>query len=199
MQSFLPITALVAIILFAVKEIVEYVKKTRGNHRKIQAIKEILSEELERNLWTYKIMERTVKESMEILENCRNPAFGIRRTATGEIRFWRKYDENEELEGSGHPLPEVKQDKYESVVLELAQLDSGLFNSARIAYDSLKELGHIRKSLIETLDGPENDGKGGIWEGFLTYARRELKDIYDAMNELYTLMKGQPLDRPRLR
>jgi hypothetical protein len=198
LQSLFPITAYVAFILFLLKELVEFVKKTSGEHRKIQAIKEILSEELERNLWAYKVLERTVKDSIKILEEFHNPEFGINRTTTGEILFWEKFDENKNSESS-HPLPEVKHEKYESIVLELAQLDKMLFNSARIAYDSIKELAHVRKSLIEILEDTEKSKVEDLWSGFLGYAESELKNIYKSMNDFYISIKGKPLTKHRLR
>ena len=198
LQSLFPITVYVAFILFIVKELIEFVKKTRGEHRRIQAIKEILSEELQRNLWAHKVLERTVKDSIKFLEEFDNPEFGINRTSTGEIRFWEKAGEDGMAESS-HPLPEVRQERYESIVLELAQLDKVLFNSARTAYDSIKELAHVRKSLIEILTERAQSKGEDLWGGFLGYAKDELKDIYTSMNDFYISIKGKSLTKHRLR
>jgi hypothetical protein len=199
-ESLFPITVYAAIILFIVKELFEFVKKTSGERRRIQAIKEILSEELERNLWAHKVLERTVKDSIELLEEFDNPVFGINITSTGEVRFWQNGGEDSGAESS-HSLPEVKQERYESIVLELAQLDKALFNSTRSAYDSIKELAHVRKSLIETLTETSkyNGESEDLWRGFLGYAEDELKDIYKSMNDFYTSIKGKPLTKHRLR
>lgn len=195
LQNSLPITVYVAIILFATKELVEFIKRIRGNKRKVEAIKEILAEEIELNYWAYKVLDRTINESIQDIENFETHEFYIEETSIGKIRFNSETD----IGNSSHPIPEVIFERYDKLMIELAYLNESIFNKVQNGYRHIKELNHIRMSLIETLQDTEENEKETMWSGFLGYAKGELPDIYDGMNTLYRNMKGRELKEFKLR
>jgi hypothetical protein len=93
----------------------------------------------------------------------------------------------------------VKQDRYERIMLELAELDKKLFTKARDTYDAIKEMAHVRSSLIEIIEDTKREKLEGYFESFLLYARDELSTVYKSMNAFYISIKGKPLETHRLR
>lgn len=198
-SSFLPVTVISAVALFLIKELVELVRRFRANRRRIGAMKMLLTEEIEQNHWTYNILKRTLREINDTLRDYPNPSFRIVRAQSGHELFRYKCDAEEAGFESGHPLPAVRQEKYEKLVLDIASMDKQLFSMARAAYDAIKEMEHVRSSLINMLDRVDPAISDGFLESFLEYADDELNNTYEEMKLLYFHITGKDLTEKRMR
>jgi len=196
LESALPITVYFAVLLFIVKECIEFIKKINNNKIKIRAIKELLAEETEKNYWVYKVLRRTVDDALDLKKNWPAHECYIKTTSTNQVLFCTVLAGDKE---GHHSLPEISTDKYEKILIELAQLDQKLFIKIQTGYSFIKEIGHVRKTLIETLEDTDEDEKEMMWEGFLGYANKELEEIFLEMKNLYYSLKSAELEKFRLR
>ena len=197
--SLLPVTVVVAILLFIVKESLEFFKKRRESKRKLFAYKSLLSRELELNLWTYKrlLMIVTNIESQE--EKHPNAHYTLLIKESGQ-EYIHGYDGDDLIESC--PIPIVHDKYYEKFIANIAELDSHLFNLARSSYEEVRNMAHVRSGLIKGLLAEENNEPFPHdirKSGFLDYAKSELKDTFTAMNALYKECTGSELQQHRLR
>lgn len=193
LSGLIPPTVIAAAIIFALKEILEFVRKIRARRRKIKAYKKILSEELERNFWTWK----SLRSAVTLIQDHR--AEGIEFThkvisvPSGAQHFEARYPDG--TLSSGSNLPVVSRGSFERVLLGLAEEDEKLYSLASDAYDEIAEIGHVRAGLINEL-GSEEDF---CLDGFLDYAAGTIDSAIGPIKHLYRACTGNVLEQPKLR
>jgi hypothetical protein len=84
-------------------------------------------------------------------------------------------------------------------LLDIATLDKLLFSFMEPAYDELAEVEHVRESLININDKPEQIAARDFVMGFAQYAVDVLQDAEKKLGALYVHCTGKPLTQHRLR
>lgn len=189
MNNFFPITVTAAIFLFVFKEIVEAYKINVSKKRKVRAIKFILANEIEKNNWVVKSLQRHLKD---IENDWDDFEFRVIDTRSGGVRIECIDKENDC--SSGAPIFFVSTKVFDSVYLELSVLDNDLFEVASSAYEKVAEVKHIHDSLIEHVHNKEE-----MIKGFCDYGLKELADSYMELSKLYKACTGKALDGHKLR
>ncbi|WP_343503683.1 hypothetical protein [Alloyangia pacifica] len=188
----LPVTVVVAISLFVVKEVLEGKRRRQGNSRKRRAVCRLLANEIERNHWSIKSLRESLG-SVERALGSPNEEFTVitdtlggrlvRGTDDGEMTFER-------------PIPTAHLEGLASNLMLLAELDETLFEQALITGDALKELEHVINLLI---DYGSDDSKRWMLDTYPDYARSELAEIEGTISNFYVKLTGQSLKAHRLR
>lgn len=183
-----PITVVAAIILFVVKEIVEFIKKTREKTRKISAYKALIAEELLKNAWSLKALRRlcfelqepTLKE-IEYKKSASGTERVIVRTEEGarETYFWK-----------------IHTAAFEKIMTDLAVSNSKLFGSAAEVYSLLAEAKHVRESII---DFAEFEMPRHMIKGLGDYGNNTLEEASAAVKSTYKSYTGKELVGHKLR
>ncbi len=195
--SLLPLTALVAILVFACKEILEYFRRRNGDQRKLHALKVLLARECELNLWSTKTLRRIFSE-VNTGEN-ENPQIRVEIQKTTSGRPFARVVSDDEGTESHISVPNVHRELMSKFLLEVAILDKKLFETMEPAYDRLAELEHIRESLLIVQDAPEFMGQDGYIEGLASYSVDKIQKAEDALGVLYKHCTGKALTKHRLR
>jgi hypothetical protein len=93
LADILPLTAVVAVILFIAREIFELTKRHSANQRKLKSIKILITRECEQNLWVLISLHRILSRSREMLEL--DPVFGLDfiETPSGNKRYQFSYSD----------------------------------------------------------------------------------------------------------
>lgn len=193
LSGLIPPTVFAAVIIFAIKEILELVRKNRARRRKIKAYKKILAEELERNFWTWKSLRSAVTGIQDYRADGVEVAHKVISVPSGAQHLETRY-----LDGtlsSGSNLPVASRAAFERVLLGLAEEDEKLFSLASDAYNEISEIGHVRASLINEL-GSEDDF---FFDGFLEYAVETLDSAIGPIRHFYQVCTGKVLEHPKLR
>ena len=186
-------TVIAAAIIFALREILEFVRKRRARRRKIKAYKKILAEELERNFWAWKSLRSAVTRIQGYRVEGVEVTHKIVSAPSGAQRLETRY-----LDGtlsSGSNLPVASRASFERVLLGLAEEDEKLYSLASDAYDEISEIGHVRASLINELGSEE----GFHFDGFLEYAVETLDSAIGPIRHFYQVCAGKVLEQPKLR
>ncbi|WP_157209796.1 hypothetical protein [Marinimicrobium agarilyticum] len=197
--NILPATVIVAILLFIVKEVLEFFKKNRESRRKLFAYKSLISEELEFNLWSYKRLVGIVNDIEAQEEDHPNARYTLLIKESGK-EYIHGYDGDELLESS--LIPVVHDKCYEKFISGIAELDANLFNLAQSSYEGVRTMAHVRGGLIKGLLAEKNNEPFPHdirKSGFLDYAKRELERTYNPMNKLYKECTGNELQEHRVR
>ncbi|MGE4706242.1 hypothetical protein [Yersinia enterocolitica] len=197
-SSFLPITVVVAIILFLIKESLEIFKRKAADKRKISAMKTLFSRECEKNLYTI----NTLRKAFSVINEANDEYSDI----TVDARF-SEYDktylniiktvDGKKIEYSSR-ITKVYQEVMERNLMEAAIMNSDFFKKLEAAFDSLIELEHIRHSFLNIEDMGKIIGHD-LLLGLTTYALKELDPIYSSLNDLYKYCTGNELVDSRLR
>ncbi|AWF80459.1 hypothetical protein BTJ40_06325 [Microbulbifer sp. A4B17] len=197
--SLLPVTVIVAILLFIVKEVLELFKKGRESKRKLFAYMSLISEELELNLWALKRLLKIVTDIENQEEDHPNANYTLLIKESGQ-EYIHGYDGDDLIESCSIPI--VHDKYYEKFIASIAELDANLFNLAQWSYEEVRNMGHVRTGLIKALLAEENNEPFPHdlrKSGFLDYAKSELADTFTAMNALYKECTGNELQQHRIR
>jgi hypothetical protein len=187
---FLPATVIGAIVLFAVKELIEASRRKKTNARKRQAVRRLIAYEIERNNWTLKNLRRNISSLKDSLEFS-GLISSIRTGAHGE-RYLRS-----ELMGELHSestIGKVHSEVLSSSLLELAAIDEPIFSEALEAIDALKELDHVLKLMVDIV---YNGGQ--FLEGYVEYATNEIADCEKTLSDFYKHITGREPKENRIR
>ncbi|GAA5443620.1 hypothetical protein Misp06_01798 [Microbulbifer sp. NBRC 101763] len=197
LNKFLPITVIAAISLFLIREIVDIIKKKRSRNRETRAFKSLLSEELERNYWTHKVIFKTLKQVNKYRSLYPATTFHLVYTHDGRVLY--RCNKNSEYDGfsNGHVLVDIHDKIYEKILTDVAKLDSVLFDSMQVAYSSIRGLSGLRNTLISYIEKEEQDWSEHF-DGWLEYAVELESEIYSNMNALYFKCAKTKLEEHRL-
>lgn len=197
-SSFLPITVIVAIILFLIKETLEMFKRKAADKRKISAMKTLFSRECEKNLYiinslrnAFSMINKANDEHSDIIIEAKFSEYdksylSITETADGKISE------------HGFRITDVYLEVMEKNLMEAAIIDSVFFKRLEAAFDSLVELEHIRDSFIN-IENMEKIVEHDLLPGLADYGLEELEHIYSSLNVLYKYCTGSELVDSRLR
>lgn len=200
LSSLVPISAVVAVALFCVKELLEFVRRRDSDARKISALKLLVARECELNHWTIKSYTRIVselKDAAEIEDLEKRPSFDIIETSSDK-RFFRT-SEADGSESGQMWMPDVHRDVLGKYLLEIATLDSEFFEVSESAYDALAEVQHVQDHILEREDQADFIDLADFDLGLGEYSIRELGDAKDALDKLYLYCTGKGLTEHRLR
>ncbi|WP_404938952.1 hypothetical protein P7C00_11205 [Pseudomonas sp. JDS08PS003] len=188
-ESFLPLTVISAVGLFFLKEVMEFFKKRSEKLRKIRAYKILIAEELQKNAWTIK----QLKSLMRDIEDDSFEALTFSKNSVGEYRV---YIRREDGGGGSTVLPVVHTSIFDKAVVEIAAIDSSLFEVAKVAYEHFAEVRHIRDSVITI---SEDEDRAEFLKSLPFYASEKLDAAEEASKLLFKACAGTEMPKHKLR
>lgn len=197
LASLLPITAVVAVLVFLARESLEFFRRRGSDARKSKALTHLLSRECELNYWAIKSIRHIVQQ-IPCEENPEaSGTITVERTPSG--RTYARIVSTDAGTESHHNIPKVHRELMSKFLLEIATVDKDLFAVMEPAYDALAELEHVRESLVNAPEAPDYIGQDGYLEGFAGFALDELRDAEQKLSALYRHCTGEELTKHRLR
>jgi len=198
-NTYLPLTVLSAIILFVSKEVLEFFRKRNEKKIKLNAIKKLISYELEINNWVLERLFYAINNSKDYLRTFESPFIHISYTKDNIERIHFK-ENSKENEGTSFTIPRVKMDYLEKYLLDIAILDETFFQTAQLTLDSLKELNHIRSSFLDVFENSNSFVTvDDLYEAFHEYALLEKDNILEKIDNLYFMCTEKKLKNKKLR
>lgn len=197
LETIIPVTALIAILLFIFREVIDLIKKYKSKNAEVRTYKKLIARELEENLWTYKVVFRTIKEVKQHLEEFPNPHFSLIYTHDARVLFRvRRMGEGTELTG-GHSLVNTKHVVFDRIIIQLANSDASFFDLIQDAYDAILDLESLRNALIGYIQKEDPINVKYI-EGWFVYALEQEQEIFKKMDAAYQKCANKPLTEHRL-
>jgi hypothetical protein len=192
--TLLPLAAVTAVLLFVLKELLEFFRRRSSDVRRVRALKVILGRECEshfkavnalRHIFFMISSEVNPRPGFAVSVGCRPSGKRFVRVLNESIGF------SEHIE-----LPEVNPEPMSKHFLEVATLDSGLLAVYEPALDGLLELDHYRQLLRDIGDVPESIGEQAALAAAAAHGLPRLDDIWHSLATLYTHCTGQVIKAP---
>jgi hypothetical protein len=180
----LPVTALVAISIFIIKEIVEAIRRKNADRRKLGAIKLTVAEELQRNAFCHRTLVKLLARMVD--ESANEINWSSAKDVEGKVYVLASYKDGSLASRTW--LPKTSSLTYQKIYLEAAALDKNLFDTLSKAYDCVSEMEHIRGSMLDYISDRE-DFFPGLVE-FARWAIESLEDIEAGMQEAHLFCAG---------
>jgi hypothetical protein len=188
-SDLLPVTAAVAIGVFAVRELLEHGRRKKTKARQIKAVKHILSRECELNFAPL----RGLKEIFEYIEadpqNHKKVAV-VQRSWGPAVEFDHSY---------GFNILPFSRERMSDMFLDVAALDDTLFKALETAYDSVGEVDNARDQLVRIEDLVRETRITELVRGLSGYGLARIEEADAALQALYKDCTGKKLERGRLR
>jgi len=192
----LPATAIIAILIFLVKEYLEGRRRKAADARKVRALKKVLARECQLNYSAIgrlrdtltAIQESGVTEDATCLSIVKSPTSSYVYTITGSA-------------GSLHGgmLTGIQREPLLKYLVEIAGLDESFYSKCESALDGLSEADHVFQSLVHGPDKNFPSTPENYFDGLAEYGLRELNDSVVALRELYLFCTGSVLQQGKLR
>ena len=195
--SWLPTTALVALVIFVIKELLEAWRRYSSESRKLRAIKELLARECELNHWAIRSLRSIADELREVANFDSFEAFSIEYAKSG--RIYACIDSEAKGNYTKTAVPIIHQEQLTKHLLEVATLDKALFGFVEPALTAVAELQHVRESLLYHGSSEEGDLARVHGQGFSEYAIKEIEDARLTIAALYRACTKRELSEIRLR
>lgn len=193
----LPLAGFVAIVLFVLREGLEYFRKKKGRERKICAAKSLLAFEAERNYYSQKAIFSIVQDIKDHHELKTNSEYCANISSAGDVRYCRR-DDGDTHVAFGMPIPMLHTSEIDRWLPTVAEIDKKLFEEVMSMYLTMFELKHLRSSLLRYLLNEEDEGQ--FWlEGFAEYALEHTSEIERSFRSYYKVCKGTSKIPTRMR
>ncbi|MDF1485005.1 hypothetical protein PY257_07360 [Ramlibacter sp. H39-3-26] len=196
MLQIIPLTVLTAILVFIAREVLETMRRHKGEVRERQALRSLLARECELNHGTIKAIRHIVRTIHEDSASDPRVEFSFEFLRGGRTMF-RVQASGTDIK-TGSVLPPTHRSLMTSYLLRVATIDRELYAVLQPAYDALADLEHVRENLIYYV-APEDEQDAMHLDGFLRFADEELNRIHGLLGRLYQACAGQPLSTHRLR
>ncbi|HGM6833109.1 TPA: hypothetical protein ACKQCE_001658 [Serratia marcescens] len=198
-EGFVPLSVIAAVILFTLKEILEYRRRGKSDSRKIAALKHIFARECQLNLWTIVSIRKVIESLGEDYPD--DPSVMLDIIIDEKAKEWAKVikPQGDDVYFTVTNIPDVHLEAIKSHFLDAIGLDEKLFRDLEYAYDSLLELKHVRFSLLTNNIKEELFMTSGLMRGFYSYSITELEKTENALAALYLNCTGKTLDEYRVR
>lgn len=179
-DGLLPVTAIFAVILFALKEVIEANRRKKASGLRLQALKQLLAVECQRNKWTLDWLVRSIKDIKDALNNGYD--ISIKTTSSGTNRL--HFDRGGKEHGSS-PVPSAYDEFLKSHLFEAASLDENIFRNMHDAIWAVEEIRHLLKGMDEYVRDNTH-----CLEGWAEYANAEINEIEGELVKLYVSCCG---------
>lgn len=196
LSQWLPATAIVAVLVFATREILEWRRRSAADARKLRALKKVLARECELNYWQIDKLNEvlTGMREVDIQEDAARVSFA-ESASGGFVVTITSRDGN----GWGGMLQGVQKDVLLKHLVEIAALSEQLSLLCECALDALAEAEHVFSSLVYGPEAHFPSTRENYFDGLIDYGLEELRKSSSAVKELYFSCTGLELTRGKLR
>ncbi|KAB0331008.1 hypothetical protein LSO07_04505 [Janthinobacterium sp. PLB04] len=195
-DNFLPATALVAILIFLVREYVEGRRRKSTDARKVLALKKVLARDCQLNYHAIDMLRDAMIEMKEVGVAVDAARLSLSKREAGGYSFTLT-----DFKGSyqGGVLLGIQRETLLKYLVEIAGLDESLYSKCVIALDGLSEADNVYQSLVH---GPEKHFPStdeDYYDSLADYGIGELNDSISGLKGLYFVCTSSELKQGKLR
>jgi hypothetical protein len=194
MDSAIPITALIAIVIFIIKELIESYRARKNRNRTKNTVSMLLSYELECNFWSVKSLFglfNKLKEYRHLDEITLSLKKGIESNYSVKI-------ENKHGEWTGQAVPPFCHQRFDSLLVQISELGNETYEKLQDAYSCLNELEDYRAQVINLFAGEDWITFPDMTFDYLSMKAEEYDEYYRKLNDAYVCLTGNNLLNHRL-
>ena len=194
METIIPITAFITILLFLVKEVIESFRTSKKRAHTKKTVSLLLSYEIERNYWSVKSFFNLLNKLNEF-DNLNEITLTIEKgiESNYSVKIEKSYDE-----WSGQAVPPFYNNRFNSLLVHIAELGEDKYKKIQDAYSALNELEDYRIQTLNLFSGNKWLTFPELTFDFLINLSKEYDDYYDKLNSAYICLTGKKLEKHRL-
>jgi hypothetical protein len=188
-MELIPITAVIAVSLFFIKEIVELFRKWFERRRKIKSIKELLKYEIYHNFRACKRLYNAISST----ERSQIDPDGKNRLESffgGKLLYQRLNEAGDIV--SSCPLDIIELTEFKRLLPQIAELSSKDYLMIREHYKYIHELKHLSDSFIRFLTVHSEEH---LLKGFVSYAYDKKDGVEAGIKNAYEKMSGEEMPK----
>ncbi|WP_157839622.1 hypothetical protein [Comamonas testosteroni] len=191
LSTIIPVTAVVTITLFGIKEFLEWRRRTAADRRKLQAIKKVLARDIELNYSSISNLNLMLNEikNKKLSEN----AAEISITSRPAGGFVVRYDRGSYVQHG------IRKDNFLKHLVDIASLDESFYKECESALNELSEAEHILLSLVHGPGADFPSTPNNYYEGLADYGVQNLAKSTTAIKRFYQICTGSELLRGKNR
>lgn len=195
-DNFLPITSLVAIMIFLVREYMEGRRRKLSDSRKVLALKKVLARDCQLNYHAIENLRDTFIEIKGAGVDKDAARLSLSKREAGGYTYIIT-----DLNGSYQAgvLAGIQRETLLKYLVEIAGLDESLYSKCEIALDGLSEADNVYQSLVH---GPQKHFPStaeDYYSSLADYGIDELKKSISGLKELYFVCTNSELKQGKLR
>lgn len=195
-SAVLPVTAVIAILIFVIREILEKKRRDASDARKVLALKKVLARECQLNYTAIIRLRDTLTEMQEsgVSENASRLSISEHPTGRYSVMVTDAHGS-----GSGGALLGIQKDSLLKHLIEIAGLSESLYSKCELALDGLSEAEHVYQMLVHGPNEYFPSTPENYYDGVIYYGLGELDDSIASLRELYLVCTGSVLKQGKLR
>lgn len=156
----IPLSVFVALVLFCIREVRDFVKGRNENKRKLDTLKVLLAEELRENYSTLKSLFRVAEQVLLTFDTELPVQKHVNTDRYGNDYIYIHIGEPEDNENYSlvaMPLAHLETKQYENHIHDVALLNKELYDSVNEFYVEIRRCEKIRNTLVCHIAGEIND------------------------------------------
>ncbi|MFH0731066.1 MAG: hypothetical protein V2B19_32580 [Pseudomonadota bacterium] len=193
--NLIPITAIVALVLFIIRELLDLFKKLLERNRELSVYKKLLSEEIKHNHFVLNLLNRVLKVAVKF----NNDNVESIKCEVNTDRYGSEYVSIDLGEGPGNRrvsmgLKNFSTEVFDSHIVNLARFDGKLYKSIRKTYEEIRMWKTIRNDLVCYLANEIQDIRSLYLNFNLRMLKQEMKANFKSLEDTYLLLTGTEIN-----
>ncbi len=197
-SGLIPLSAIVAVVLFVTREILGSRRKKRAKTIEVIALKRILARECELNWYLSNQITDICNIYGSDWENDGYETYFLELTKTPSNKIWFEILNYRGEKGKGI-LSESHITTFHNYLYEMVKTDIDLYEKLEPAYEAAIVLKSLRDSLIDKPGEWTYEDDTDMMLGFSEHASGEIENINNQLKILYQFCTGKELSQGRMR
>ncbi len=190
-SGLIPLSAIVTVILFVTREILDSRRKKHARTNEIRALKRILARECELN-WYLSNQISDICSIFKLTKHNGYQLYNLELTQTPSRKTRFEIIGYEYNKGKG-VLFEPQVVTFKEYLYEVVKVDVVFYERVEPAYEAALELKQLRDSLVDIANTDEWVDNDSMMLDFSEYANKEIKSINKRLKILYQFCTGKEL------
>jgi len=194
-KDLIPITAIVALILFIARELLDFSKKMLERKRELSAYKELISGEIKQNYFALKLLNSVLKVAVKFNnDNVESIQCNVHTDRYGSEYIFIDLGEGPGKRKVSMGLKNFNTEVFDSHLANLAKLDVSLYESVRKTYEEIREWKTIRNDLVCYLANEIQDIRSLYLTFNLRMLKQEMRANFKRLEDTYLSLTGTKIN-----
>jgi len=193
----IPLSVFVALVLFCIREIRDFIKGRNESRRKLNTLKILLSEELRENYSNLESLFRVAEQVLLTFETDHPVQKLVNTDRYGNDYIYVHIGEPEDNENYSlvaMPLAHIVTKQYENHIQDVALLDQTLYDSINELYVQLRRCEKIRNTLVCHLADEINDVRNWALATNIKDIVRNQSKYLEALNSVHQELTAKRIE-----
>ncbi len=193
-KEFIPVSVVVALFLFIVRELLDFFKKRQEKNREINTYKALISEEIRQNYFALKLLNKVLK----VIVKFNNKNVETIHCNVHTDRYGGEYVFVDLGEGPGKRkvsmrLSTFSTDFFDAHIKDLAKLDEKLYDSVKQTYEEIRVWKTIRNDLVCYLANEIEDVRALYLNFNLRMLQQDMGANFEKLKDTHVLLTGMEI------